>query len=1140
MENRPSLHLVDNTSPTRLLSDDEALSEITTADDLSRNTSRRWTKPSVRRELTKRKYKKWQPHNLGITDDDTDRQPSNARLSLTATYTSNTEGESLIDASFLPTTEQRDFNVSEQDNSGQASVTSHGVSGLEPGSELEILYENQRGWFFFGIPLYSHGSLLNLDPAAWVTHNLRNSPVNITNAQVPDPSWEWAWKTWYVDMSGDVDDQGWQYSFSFSSSAWHGSHPWFHSFVRRRRWVRLRVKKSSERSRRGRSGFEAAHMLNEDYFTIHTAKRKRAASMGRASQGPSTHLSRAPTTVDEAVPLEEIGNIPTLMYALKDAKVDREKLDILRRFVEEGGQELYYLDGKIQEIMTMFVFQASRWQLVTYLTGVIDELSEELSEATGVDAEEVRRQKDYLTKAVNTAKHHLTGPEILASGSRVPAPEMSEMLDLTPAAKRESLLSRSSGRFSQKPIDNVRHRRSTSSIQYTPTCTAKLRNASGFVAGLSFGESTRRWATSNTAVKPGVTEGAGSSERREGPITMRENGQAEQTQGGSEGHGIDLPGNTPDTKPSLPPSPKQAKSLAERRERLFNIFADIELKPNPPRPPSAIPKSNNGPKGRDLKTHMRPLATGLKSPSHESPRTAMKTLSVRDRRKLRSRLFLKRTTSEEKTSWTLWTKLEELFERLEQNTTVWKKRGETVALLAGATDMAMRENVWYVPVHNGDGQYRKVVLSDRITNAKDLQEKVFPSMEAMERKGIPVPLIRDSATLDMLLPLSQNLSITRSVPVYGAPKGKAHQKQVAKHLISLFWNDRYHGFLSTAALNTALSFLLSQEAEHVVTVDSFNTLLKFAAQKQDPRLFRQFLLTMPRLDIRPDQYTWLTFLDCLICPKAKASLVSRMIQKGYLNGYTATRTAVQLTIQNTFLAHLESGKSVDSFMNMLIDTHGANWFPPSLINQMLSVITRRKDQGFALKSSTVTQIALMFRKDIFSALQYLFRFIDHPEKKLEKDAWEKLFLTAFKGRHYNICRGVTYKMRQSTGHQYNDLWLNNAGKVIVGLDLHIPHYPFSERFAKFVPPEFDRNPVASLATFKPAGEEREKQQRLASALTLRDMEVGPMYRPSRSMGIMLEAAAVLDQEWKWVPRPTQWLMQNAIQVPVERRSNYVQ
>ncbi|KAE8364415.1 hypothetical protein BDV27DRAFT_145309 [Aspergillus caelatus] len=1244
MESRPSLNLIDNTSPNRRLSEDESLSEVTTADDLSRNTSRRWRKPSVRRELTKRKYKKWQPHKLGITDDDPDRSPSDARLSLTATYT-NTEGESLVDASTLPTTEQRDFGAAEQENDGPASVTGHGVSGLKPGSELDILYENQRGWFFFGIPLYSHGSLLNFDPAAWVTYDFRDSPVNITNAQVPDPSWEWAWKTWYVDMSGDVDDQGWQYAFSFGSSAWHGSHPWFHSFVRRRRWVRLRVKKASERSRRGRSGFEMAHMLNEDYFTIHTAKKKRAASAGRGSQGPSTYLSRATTTVDEEGPLEEIGNIPTLMYALKNAQIDREKFDILRRFVAEGGQELYYLDGKMQDIMSLFVFQASRWQLVTYITSIIEELSGKESESSGMDAEESQRQKDYLSNAVATAKRYLTGPEVFAPEGRVPAREMSEMLDLTPEAKRESLLSRSSGKFSHKPIDNGGE------------IKARICNASGFVPGtrrrLSLGGSTKRWASSNNAAKTDVIE-AGSSQQNVEPTATLESGKDGRTGGEVERDGVSPPKNTTSSKPSLSDSPERSKSLEERRKRLFNIFADIDSKPSRPSPPPPPPPKSSAPRGRDLKTHARPLAALPKNQSHERARATMKSLSVRDRRKLRCRLFFtKRMNPEAKWRWTLWTKLEELFERMEQNTTVWKKRGikhkemllpeETVALLAGATDMAMKENVWYVPVHNGckvhvlhpresEGQYRKVVLSgservvelvgDRITHAKSLQEMgdplvdirkppipVFPSLETMARKNIPVPIIRgvwdfyksakDPANLGTLLPLSQNLSsvrefaehvdeVARSLPSYKASPGSSHQKQVAKSLLSLFQNERYHGFLSTAALNTALSFLLDHEfvryarmiflrAEHVVTVDSFNILLKFAAQKQDMRLFRQFLLTMPRLNIRPNPYTWLTFLDCLVSPKAKASLVSRMMQKGYLNESSAMRTALQATIQNTFRAHLEGGKSVDSFINMLIDTQGANWFPPSLINQMLNVAARRKDfsamerllqickqQGFAVKGSTVNQIVLLFRKDIFSLLRFLFQFIDRPERVLTKDSWEKMFLMAFKGRHYNICRvlwryacmyrGVTYNMRQSvltsllrntsfrkTGGQYNQLWLTSAGKVIVGIDLHLPDYPLKESFADLVPSEFNRNPVASLATgFKPTGGEREKQQLLASKLVLRDTEVGAMYRPSRSLNIMLEAAAVLDQAWKSAPRPTQWLMQNAIKVSVKRKSNYLQ
>lgn len=370
-----NISLIDNTVPPELQQQDPDLFRRTST-TLSRSSStRRWSRPSVRGELQKRKYAKWQPHKLGITDDAPGGNGNNGngngsgngsgqdsrRMSLVdARRWSTTDGLSTGESgpsspSMNASVDATDFGSDGIDNiitngtnaNGNANRQQpNGPDSTKPTSELDILYENQRGWFLFGIPLYSHSSLLNFDPSAWVTRDLKDSPVNITNAQLPDPSWEWAWQTWYVDMSSDVDEQGWQYSFSFSSSAWHGSHPWFHSFVRRRRWVRLRVKRASMERYRGRTGFEEAHMLTADYFTIHSGRRKRVSSVADMSRVPSTYTS-GQGLMDEVPPLEEIGNIPTLMYALKSAIVDREKIDALKRFIDDGGDEIYYLDEKV-------------------------------------------------------------------------------------------------------------------------------------------------------------------------------------------------------------------------------------------------------------------------------------------------------------------------------------------------------------------------------------------------------------------------------------------------------------------------------------------------------------------------------------------------------------------------------------------------------------------------------------------------------------------------------------------------------------------------------------------------------------------------------------------------------------------------
>jgi len=112
----------------------------------------------------------------------------------------------------------------------------------DPNVQVDILYENQRGFFLCGIPHFSSNSLLNFDPSPWLDGQFKPSAVDITNAQVPDPNWEWSSRTWYVEMSHDVDEEGWEYSFWFKNCSWHGTRPWFHSFVRRRRWLRQRVR----------------------------------------------------------------------------------------------------------------------------------------------------------------------------------------------------------------------------------------------------------------------------------------------------------------------------------------------------------------------------------------------------------------------------------------------------------------------------------------------------------------------------------------------------------------------------------------------------------------------------------------------------------------------------------------------------------------------------------------------------------------------------------------------------------------------------------------------------------------------------------------------------------------------------------
>lgn len=123
-------------------------------------------------------------------------------------------------------------------------------------------------------------------------------------------------------------------------------------------------------------------MLNEDYFTIHSASVKRkndGLSLAPTSTWPSAY-SRATTNLegpDEDMDLEEITDIPSLMRALKRGIVDREKIEYLKKFVERGGEELYYLD---ENVIGLLCFILSRPQADSIPTDTRDNVSIHLSE----------------------------------------------------------------------------------------------------------------------------------------------------------------------------------------------------------------------------------------------------------------------------------------------------------------------------------------------------------------------------------------------------------------------------------------------------------------------------------------------------------------------------------------------------------------------------------------------------------------------------------------------------------------------------------------------------------------------------------------------------------------------------------------
>lgn len=391
-----TINLIDTTKPP--VEPDRSAGESVLSVPTDTPLGQRGTKVTLREELARRKYAKWQEEKTKNGEDPAalgDEDSKNSKDSVT-----------------VRTGRLRD-RIPFRSRKGE--IASKG----EGDYTIDILYENQRGSFLCGIPLYSAKSLLNFDPAPWQTSTFMDSAVNITNAQVPDPSWAWAWRSWYADMSHDVDEEGWEYSFSFNKGfAWHGSHPWFHSFVRRRRWLRKRIKIHPLRSHGNKGVIKDSHMLNADYFTIHAKQDpSRESSVDRTTNHHSNYLSNTGYNGDNSdsdVEFGEIGDLAALMAVLKRARVDREKIAAVKNFVEHGGDELYYLGDRMSDIMAGLIYQTSRQNLQAYLRQTLEDATEKQDGHEGDDESEMEastRKVNNLRKAVDAADEHINNLE---------------------------------------------------------------------------------------------------------------------------------------------------------------------------------------------------------------------------------------------------------------------------------------------------------------------------------------------------------------------------------------------------------------------------------------------------------------------------------------------------------------------------------------------------------------------------------------------------------------------------------------------------------------------------------------------------------------------------------------------------------
>lgn len=136
------------------------------------------------------------------------------------------------------------------------------INAIEGEFVMEYQVESERGFHALGTTYFSPSMRLPFDPARYSDPNGVSLGERLTDFEPPDGSWVWVWSRWYVDMSSDVDDQGWRYSWHFSSNSWTGKHRFGRSFVRQRLWKRPRVKREVLEHHTNQRSLSGKYMVN--------------------------------------------------------------------------------------------------------------------------------------------------------------------------------------------------------------------------------------------------------------------------------------------------------------------------------------------------------------------------------------------------------------------------------------------------------------------------------------------------------------------------------------------------------------------------------------------------------------------------------------------------------------------------------------------------------------------------------------------------------------------------------------------------------------------------------------------------------------------------------------------------------------
>jgi hypothetical protein len=387
---------------------------------------------------------------------------------------------------------------------------------------------------------------------------------------------------------------------------------------------------------------------------------------------------------------------------------------------------------------------------------------------------------------------------------------------------------------------------------------------------------------------------------------------------------------------------------------------------------------------------------------------------------------------------------------------------------------------------------------------------------------------------------------------------------------------------------TNLLYSQSRHLRLTLQPRTYSYILRAMLLQNEITIFGRVLADLLSEGHRPDSKIWLAMLRSGSSLMQKGAIANWMYRKDLL-GNSLVRGQVAAEIINAELRVMACDRvHADLFITSIDNRFGQDWMSQFSVTQALLACAANKAWTLAIeifkeaqkrdvsidhKALHAVLTVMHQRGSLRDSLDLLRSHFLKTTGRNDQVLIPIIFMTAWKNRFYNVCRvlwryaavqgAVTYKMQNvvtesllqnqdspnsrtaKSGLTVATLeWRRRAGKVLVGTDLDKSNF---DRYFNLVSEQSgfgSTNPMTWLAQYTSDGAQRDQQSSLAYVMIHRDLEAWK-YFASPSSGRLFELLADgydMDVRWKSEGigldrggRSTQWMIENAVEVPLVRR-----